>query len=240
MWREDRVRWLASRILAMVILAMGAAALAEVTADPASIIFKSVKDRFSIKLTANGKPLPAGNIRGWRFVAADHGYKHMIRCEKKDGSLDVTASPTMEVGTYDFIIDTKAGGAKVNVTVTFAEEKDIVQQEAAKKGESIEQAKIALGLAKEGQRGTVTITLPNEYFVGQTMTLTMPVIENHSYTWAINGVAIESGVGKNTFSYTFAKEGDYTLQYTEKVGNATVAKAEAKTKVVPAPKGTSK
>lgn len=236
MWYDDRLRWLASGILAMVILAMGAAALAEVTADPLTILFKSSKDCFVIKLTTNGKPVPAGDIRGWRFVAADHDYKHMIRCTKKDGILEVSASPTMEVGTYDFLIDTKAGAAKVNATVSFADEKDIIQQESEKNRQSVEQAKIALGVAKEGQRGTVAIELPKEYFVGQTLTLTVPAIENHSYMWSMNGNVIESGIGKNSVTYTFKKEGDYTLQFSEKAGDATVAKAEAKTRVVSAPK----
>lgn len=239
MWYEDKIRWLTGCVLIMVILAMGAAAFADVTVDPATIVFKSAKDRFVLKLTSNGRPVPANDIKEWRFLAADHDYKHMIRCEKKTGILEVAPSPTMEVGTYDFQIDTKGGTAKVAVTVSLAEEKDYVQTVAEKKGESREQAQKDLGLSKINQRNTVSITLPATFQVGQTLTLTMPRIEKHLYSWTMNGKLVQSGPDKNTFNYTFLKEGEYELNYSEKIGDVTVSNATAQTKVIAPPKTTS-
>jgi hypothetical protein len=122
-------------------------ASAEVTADPAIVTITSPQQSVSIRLTQDGAPIPAAEIRGWQFLASEHDYKSMLTCEKMDGALKIASSGSLEVGSYDLLIDTSGGPATVRVYAPLSDLPDVIQKQAAILGVSEEVVKQRMGLS---------------------------------------------------------------------------------------------
>jgi hypothetical protein len=224
--------------IVMVLCLPAALGNAAVTADPAQATFTSPQQSAVIKLTKDGVPVPARDIRGWQFIASDHDYRHMLSVQKMDGALKIAPSRTIEVGSYDLRIDTVQGGVVVQVFAPLSELPDIVEKTAVLTGEPKAKIEEKMGLSTPLGCGQVRIDLPPLYYVGQTLELTMPAGSGCSCAWSVNGKIVAEGAGQNALTYTFAAPGEYTLTYVEtdkeNGRNAVVARATANTKVVPA------
>lgn len=105
-----------------------------VTAAPATVTFTSPQQSATIKLTKDGTPIPAKDIRSWQFLASGHDYKHMLSVEKMDGALKIAPSKTLEVGSYDLNIETAQGSVIVQVFAPLNDLPDIVEKTAALTG----------------------------------------------------------------------------------------------------------
>jgi plastocyanin len=227
-------------VCALMVLCLSATlSYGAVTADPAKATFTSPQQSATIKLTKDGAPIPAKDIRGWQFLASGHDYKHMLSVEKMDGALKIAPSKTLEVGSYDLNIETAQGSVIVQVFAPLSDLPDIVEKTAALTGLSEKKIEEKLGLTTPAGREEAKIDLPAVYYEGQTLELSMPVKPGRAYAWFMNGDLVTEGPGQNTLTYTFKEPGEYVLTYieTEKADGKTiaVARARAYTRVVTVP-----
>ncbi len=210
-----------------------------VLADPAKVTFTSPQQSAMVKLTNDGAPIPATDIRGWRFIASDHDYVHMLTVQKMDGALKIAPSATMEVGSYDLNIETARGTVKVQVFAPLSDVPDVVEKIAALTGLSERKVKERLGLMAAFSREDTRIDLPPVYYEGQTLELGMVAKPGHLCSWFVNGDLAAEGPEQNNFSYTFKEPGDYVINYIEsKSDNGEIksaTSATARTRVVPMP-----
>lgn len=228
-------------VCAVVLLCLSAAqSRGTVAADPAKITFTAPQQSVTIKLTNNGAPIPAADIRGWRLLASGHDYKHMLTVEKTEGALRIAPSATIELGSYDLIIETAQGAAAVQVFVPLSDLPNIVEKTAALTGLSRREVEKKLGLLSPTGREEIQINLPPVYYEGQTLELTMEATPGRAYSWFMNGDLVAEGPERNVLAYTFTETGEYVLTYveTENVnGNtAIVAHTTAQTRVVEIPR----
>lgn len=229
-------------VCALIVLCLPATlSYGAVTADPARATFTSPQQSATIKLTKDGAPIPAKDIRGWQFLASGHDYKHMLSVEKMDGALTIAPSKTLEVGSYDLNIETAQGSVIVQVFAPLSDLPDIVEKTAALTGLSEKEIEKKMGLVTATGRDEVQIDLPPVYYEGQTLELTMPAKPGpgHTCTWFMNGNSVAEGPERNALTYTFKEPGEYVLSYieTDKENGkvVTVARARAHTRVVPVP-----
>ena len=227
-------------VCALMVLCLSATlSYGAVTADPAKATFTSPQQSATIKLTKDGAPIPAKDIRGWQFLASGHDYKHMLSVEKMDGALKIAPSKTLEVGSYDLNIETAQGSVIVQVFAPLSDLPDIVEKTAALTGLSEKEIEKKMGLVTATGREEIQIDLPPVYYEGQTLELTMPVKPGRAYAWFMNADLVAEGPEQNALTYTFKEPGEYVLTYieTEKADGktATVARARAHTRVVPVP-----
>ncbi len=239
-----KATWLhtSSALCALMILCLSATqSYGAVTADPAKTTFTSPQQSATIKLTSNGTPIPAKDIRGWQFLASGHDYKHMLSVEKMDGAVKIAPSKTLEVGSYDLNIETAQGSVSVQVFAPLSDLPDYIEKMASLTGLSEKRIKEKMGLVTATGREEIQIDLPSVYYEGQTLELTIPTKPGpgHTCMWFMNGDVVAEGLEKNALTYTFKKPGEYVLTYIEteqKDGKmATVARTTAHTRVVPVP-----
>ncbi|MCX5772068.1 MAG: hypothetical protein NTZ09_17595 [Candidatus Hydrogenedentes bacterium] len=229
-------------VCALMVLCLSATlSYGAVTADPAKATFTSPQQSATIKLTNDGAPIPATDIRGWRLLASGHDYKHMLSVEKMDGALKIAPSKTLEVGSYDLNIQTAQGSVVVQVFAPLSDLPDIVEKTAALTGLSEKAIEAKMGLLTATGREEIQIDLPPVYYEGQTLELTMAAKPGpgHTCTWFMNGDLMAEGPEQNALAYTFTETGEYVLTCIEtekKNGNtATVARTRAHTRVVAVP-----
>jgi hypothetical protein len=227
-------------VCALMILCLPAAVShGAVTAEPAKATFTSPQQSAIIKLTNDGAPIPAKDIRGWRFIASDHDYKHMLTVEKTDGALKIAPSATMEVGSYDLNIETVQGKVSVQVFAPLSDVPSVVEKMASLTGLSEKKVKEKLGMIAAFEREDTQIDLPPVYYEGQTLELTMAAKPGHVSSWFINGDPVAEGPDQNALAYTFKEPGEYVVNYIEsrsengEIKSAT--RAVARTRVVPMP-----
>ena len=229
-------------VCALMVLCLSATlSYGAVTADPAKATFTSPQQSATIKLTKDGAPIPAKDIRGWQFLASGHDYKHMLSVEKMDGALKIAPSKTLEVGSYDLNIETAQGSVIVQVFAPLSDLPDIVEKTATLTGLSEKEIEKKMGVASATGREETQIDLPPVYYEGQTLKLTMAAnpVPGHTYTLFMNGDLVAEGPEQNALDYTVKEPGEYVLTYieTEKENGkiAIVARARAHTRVVPVP-----
>lgn len=239
-WERRAPARLVGAITALLIVCLWATlSYAAVTAAPATVTFTSLEQSATIKLTKDGAPIAAKDIRDWRFLASGHDYKHMLNVEKVDGAIEIAPSETLEVGSYDLSIETAEGSVIVQVFTPLSDMPDIVEKTAALTGLSEQKVKEKMGLLSLIGREEVTIDLPSVYYEGQTLELSMPVKPGRGYAWFMNGDLVAEGPDQNTLSYTFKEPGAYILAYFETEednGEAIIAvRAQAHTRVATMP-----
>lgn len=120
---------------ALIVLCLSAALVGgAVTAEPANATFMSRQQSATIQLTNNGAPIPAEDIRGWRFLASGRDYNHMLSVEKMDGALRIAPSKTIEAGSCDLNIETAQGSVIVQIFAPLSGLPAIVEKTAALTG----------------------------------------------------------------------------------------------------------
>ncbi|MDQ1257141.1 MAG: hypothetical protein QG656_1743, partial [Candidatus Hydrogenedentes bacterium] len=222
-------------VLAFLAL-FAASSYGAVTADPAQVTFASPGQSAIVKLTLDGAPVAAKDIRGWQFLASGHDYRHMVSVKTVDGAVTVAAGEMLEAGTYDLTIDTAHGPVSVQVLAPLSDVPDIVDRTAEQTGLSRKKAEEKLGLAFTVGRGEIQIELPALYYEGQTLELTMTPRPGSACSWFINGELVAEGP---SLSYTFKEPDGYVVMYVETTQQegktVATARAEGYTRAVAVP-----
>ncbi len=210
-----------------------------VTADPARVTFKSPQHSVILNLTSDGVPILKEDISGWRLLASDHDYRHMLTVETMDGALKIAPSKTLEVGSYDLNIETTQGSVVVQVFAPLSDLPDIVTKTAALTGLSEQKIQEKMGLTTELGRDQIHLELPPVYYEGQTLELSLPVSAEREAFWFVNGDPVSAGTGQNSLVYTFREPGEYIITYIETKTTdgktSAVAHGRAYTRVVSMP-----
>ncbi len=211
--------WLTPMALLGAALCAGAATL---TTEPEKVVFDNTAGSATVKVLTDGVPLPASEIRGFHLMVGGSDYSHMFRFSKADGTVTLTPSPTVEVGSYDLRINTTKGDVWLKVYTPLGEKQTSLQALAQKLNMSVDELKRQAGMSKEmGQRG-VEISLPPVFPVGRTLTMDMGNTADVKARWEVDRkVVAEEGV----LAYLFKEAGPHLFTYTEFRGDAVAAQA---------------
>ena len=212
-----------------------ATAWAAVTATPAEIRISSPKDTIEIAVTNDGKPVAAASITGYTFNVEEHTYEFMINFTKADGKVIIAPSDRAESGEYDLTIKTKAGDALVKVHMPLDEDPRSIESQAEALGITVQELMVQKGLAKPVGREKVEFKFPEQYYVGDKITIDVPCAANRTYECKFNGKVIRTGAGTEKFEYEFTAPGEYLFEYKEYLDRAPVAVGTGKTTVFEKP-----
>ena len=221
----------AAASIACAFLLLAPAAFAEVTANPSTVTFNNHDQSALVSLTHNGQPIPAGSVGKSQFLVDTSDYSHMIEVTATEGGVRVSPSPQLEVGSYNLVIGTSHGPARILVYAPLADLPSILDSADVPGGPRLRALREELGFTRPTGRATVSIELPYVVRIGEPLTVTMPHDAELEYIWAINGEVVQRGLGESTFQYAFNTPGDYVLSYAERRDGVTVARTEAITRV---------
>ena len=232
--------------LASGLLLLAQSGMAAVTATPSTVTFTNQEQSAEVSLSHNGQSVGAGTIGGVQFMATGSNYSHMIAVTAIPAGLRIAPTEFLEVGSYDLAVETSHGTVQVLVYAPLSDLRSILDEADGPGGARRQALREELGFSAETRRATVDIQLPPVYSVGQTLSLEMEHNPAREYIWAINGEIVQRGLGESSFKHTFTQTGDYILSYAEREDGATVARAEAVTRVGeppalwhPVPRGTA-
>jgi len=196
------------------------------TTDPEEVVFNKASDSATVKVWADGAPVPASDIRSFHLMVGSSDYGHMFRFSKADGAVTLTPSPTVEVGSYDLRIATAKGDAWVKVYTPLGENKTSLQSLANKLNMPLDDLKRQTGMAQQRRvRGGVGMSLPPVYPVGRTLTLDMGTAPNVKARWEVDKKVISEGLGAGNLVYLFKEPGPHLFTYTEFDGDAVSGQA---------------
>ncbi|MCX8064336.1 MAG: hypothetical protein N3G21_04110 [Candidatus Hydrogenedentes bacterium] len=202
------------------------------TADPPEITFNNLHQEYTIKILKNGSPIKGGDIKGWNFFANSHSYNHMISVVIQEDKILIKPAE-LESGSYELVFNTAYGKIAISVKAPLDQLFGSIEDRARMTGKTVEEAKRELGLYTLSPRSNISITIPPQYYEGQTLELKIDGDKNHLYIWKVNNKVVTQGIGKTTFEYTFSEPGEYTLELMEKDKEHILGSAVAKTKVIP-------
>ena len=216
--------WMTVTIILAAALCAGAATL---TTEPDRVVFDDTAGSATVKVLADGVPVPASEIRGFHLMVGGSDYSHMFRFAKADGTVTLTPSPTVEVGSYDLRIATAKGDAWLKVYTPLGEKKTSLQTLAQKLNISLDELKRQTGLSKEMGRSGVQMSLPPVFPVGRTLTLDMGAAAGAKARWEVDRKVISEGPGAGALTYLFKEAGPHLFTYTELSGDTVTAQASA-------------
>ncbi len=220
---------------ALFALLVGAWSAFAVEVKPSQIEFGKIDTSETISVVHNGQAVPASAIKSVKLWAGGHDYDHMIDVTKADGQVTVKPSELLEIGSYDLVIDTGHGKATVTVMAPLDKLYSSLESRAARLGITVDELKSRLGMTRQLGQEIVRLNLPKVYYVGQTLSVPMEQVKGRTYAWAVNGTAIQVGVGDARMNYTFTEPGIYDFTYVEKEGERVVAAGFGATTVVAEP-----
>lgn len=218
-----------------VILAlfMAFTAAAAVRVDKDSIKITSQKDTATIGLTReNGQPIAAKDIRSVELMASGHNYSHMINVQKQAGKI-VVSPKNLESGTYTLVINTSSGLQRVQVDASGIP--GYAERLAAERGVPEEVVKRELGMTTESPRSSYSIDLPDNYYEGQMLDVTLPGDPQATYRWMIDGKIVKQGEGAMSFQHVWKEPGDHVLTVMEIKNGVVVGSGTDTTTVRPQP-----
>lgn len=219
-------------VVMAVLLAGPAWAL--VRATPEVLTFTSRTESLSVLVDADGVPVPADDINLVKLYVDEHDYDEMFTVVKTDGKITLTPTEYLEIGSYDLVIDTDLGDARVRIYAPLSAMDDSIENRAARLGMTVEEYKSYLGLTSE-LRKEVTITVPPVVYEGQPVVVDLPSTPGRQYVWQINEKVVAEGPEANKFRYVFEEPGDYVVVYRELADGQPVGSAVVKTTVISEP-----
>ena len=231
--------WVARVLTFTSLAALGADPQPAVIAEPDEARFHSMDDTVSIRLYAQGKPLPSNALKGVRAVIGNNTYTHQFEITSSDsGDAVVTVKPNPEeaqVGTFMLIISTKQGDAVVGVDMPLDEMPDTLENRAKAEGITVDELKAKLGLSHEAKRETITVRLPQWQYEGSTFALRVPTTAGRTFTWKVNGTVVDQGLDKNSLSYVLGFPGDHHIEMEARDKEVIVAQWSGILRVIPYP-----
>ena len=222
-------------LLAALLLALPSARAAMVTATPDTVTFDNAAVSAAVALAADGVPIPAAEIRGFRLLVGGSDYSHMLRFSKADGAVTISPSPTVEVGSYDLVISTGRGEARVRVYTPLGEHPSSLEVLAQKLGMTVEELKNRSGKSGSMARQQLQLDLPPLYHTGQTLALDMGASPEVLAVWEVNREKVSEGAGAGRLEYLFREPGAYLFTYTESRDGVVVASVSGLVEVVDEP-----
>lgn len=220
---------------ALFALLVGALTATAVEVNPKQIEFGKIDASETISVVHNGQAVPASDIKSVKLWAGGHDYDHMIDVKKSDGQVTVKPSELLEIGSYDLVIDTAQGKATVTMMAPLDKLYTSLESRSARLGITVDELKSRLGMTRKFGQEIVHLNLPKVYYLGQTLSVPMEQVQGRTYAWAVNGTAIQVGVGDARMNYTFTEPGIYDFTYVEKEGERVVASGFGATTVVAEP-----
>ncbi len=205
------------------------AATAQVKAEPRVLTFNTLDQEHKVRLSAGGGDV---SVRGCKLLAGDHDYDHMISCTGKGGTITVKPTGRLEIGTYDLVINTNAGKAIVRVNAPLDGLLKDLESMAKSESVAVNTLKERLGLTTPSPHPRLALELPQIYYLGQVLEVSIENVLGHSYEWSINGETVVKGPHANTLRYTFKEPRRYIVTCTELKNGRIVAFESADTQVV--------
>lgn len=228
-----RIALFATLLLA-AIAASGAAA-ATLAAEPASVTFDRAGMSATLKILADGQPLPAGEITGFRLMVGNSDYRHMFRMSKADGTVTLTPSPTVEVGSYDLAITTARGDVWAKVYTPLSDHQTSLQKLALRLDVPLEDLKRQIGMTRDLPQSRIELTLPPVFYTGQVFHLEMPGGGEVRRVWKLNGEVVREGGDAVSVTHVFKEPGPFLLEYAEYQNGRRVAEVGELIEVVEEP-----
>lgn len=205
-----------------------AAAWAEVQFEPTPVTIASRETSVTIELSESGAPVSAHRIGSVRLTIDGHDYGHMVRVDRRAGVLRLTPTASMEIGTYQLEVSIGGRITSIPVYVTLEDEPTSLSSRAREQGLTEMDIRHQLGLYTEG-RATVSIEMPEWFYLGKRIDLNMPTPANSSYHWYVNGELEDSGRGPHTFTFPLTTAGTYDFHYIETSPEGKLIESIAKT-----------
>lgn len=219
----------------LFLLMVTMAATAELTAEPAKLIFNNFDAQQLVQLRLDGQILPMDVVRDWSLLAGERNYTHMISVTPTKDGLIIGPSATAEVGSYLLIINTKHGPVQIDVETPFKEHETIIEKTAKDLGVSEEEVRANLGVSQQFQRQDVTLNLPATYYTGDMLEVEVPANGGHRSVWKINGNTVLEGQDQLVLKQMLTVAGPLEVTYEEWNGNALIASASAQSQVLQRP-----
>ena len=218
------------------VLVIPLASGATLTTEPEKVVFDRASGSATVRVLADGVPVPAAHIRGFHLMAGKSDYSHMFRFAKADGAVTLTPSPTVESGSFDLRIDTALGDAWLKVYTPLGEDPTSLETLAKKLNMPVEELRNEAGLCREMKRsGGVEMELPPVFPVGKTLTMDMAPAADIRARWQVDHETVSESAGKGVLTYLFREAGSHLFTYTEFKGDAVTAQASAIVKGVETP-----
>lgn len=213
----------------LLILALApSVAQADVSFEPSPVLITSREKPVSLNVFKDGAPVAAHRLGSIGFRVGSHDYSNMIKVERSDGSLRLIPTDSMEIGTYDLVVFIDGSPARAQVRVTLDEEPTSLSARAREQGLTEMDIRHQLGLYTEG-RQSVSIELPEWFYVGKRISLNMPTPAAAAYEWYVNGELEDSGSGAHTFTFPLTAPGRYDFRYVETVPGGSIIDSRAHT-----------
>ena len=210
-------------ILACAALCCAAAARAEVTADPAEAVFNGADEAVTLRILADGQPVPAAEIRGFRLMAGSSDYRHMLRLEPGEGVVTLRPSPTVEVGSYTLEVETARGTAQARVYTPLSRHQTSLQTLADRLHITLDELKRETGMTRDFGASRIAVEMPPVHYVGHLFRLALPGGGDVRRVWKINGETVSEGPGADALEHVFAEPGSYVVSYAEYQGDRRIA-----------------
>lgn len=202
-------------VFTAMLLAATAVHAAVVTVEPASVVFDKTGMSATLKVLADGQPVPSGEITGFRLMVGNSDYRHMFRMSKADGAVTFTPSSTVEVGSYDLAVTTARGDAWAKVYTPLGDHQTSLQQLALRLNVPIEDLKRQIGMTRDLPQSRIELSLPPVYYAGQVFHLEMPGGGEVRRVWKLNGEVVREGNDATSITHVFKEPGPCLLEYAE-------------------------
>ena len=212
-----------------------ATAFADVTAEPAVLVFHSTSQSEMVVLGVDGETIPAQSLTAWQFLVDRSNYSHMLRVTPTDEGLRIQPSETAEVGSYTLVLATQKGDAAVQVFMPLTDHKSSLESLAQRMKISMEDLRKQTGMSQRLGRDQITLSLQPVYYLGQRIAVDMPGAENRMSVWKVNGDTTQEGTDAHRFEFVPKETGPLLVSYEEQEGDAIVATAAALTEIAREP-----
>lgn len=216
-----------TRTAAAVVLACaalcGAAARAEVAADPAEAVFNGADESVTLRILDGGQPVPAAEIRGFRLLAGNGDYRHMLRMAPGEGVVTLRPSPTVEVGSYTLEVETTRGTARARVYTPLSRHQTSLQTLADRLHITLDELRREIGTTREFGAPRIAVEMPPVHYAGHVFRLNLAGGGDVRRVWKINGETVAEGPEAAALEHVFAEPGSYVVSYAEYEGDRRVA-----------------
>lgn len=215
-------------VLLLAGLVAGSAAIADLSVEPSPVTVESRDEPVIISVMDGPASVAVNRIGSVRFRVGPHDYSHMVRVEPVGGKVRLSPTAAMEIGTYDLSLNINGRPITIPVQVTLEDEPTSLSSRASQQGLTEMDIRHQLGLYTEG-RQSVSIDMPEWFYVGKRITFNMPTPAEASYEWYVNGALEKSGSGPHAFTYPLTTADQYDFRYVETSPRGAVIEARART-----------
>ncbi len=202
------------------------------TVEPSALVFQNREQAETVRLFADGQPLPGGAVTSWRLLVDERNYSHMLRVSPADDGIRITPSDTAEIGSYLLVLRTARGEAAIRVYTPFTDYQSSIEALAQRMDVSIEEVRRQMGLTRRLGREQITMTLSPVHYLGQHIKIVMPGTDDRVSVWEVNGEEVLRGVDAHRFSHVAETTGPLLVAYHEYEDGTLIASANGLTEVV--------